>query len=128
MPSRCDGSETASPRASFDDRIGGRLQRQWHGEAKLPCGLQVDDQVELDRLLDRQVGRPCAFENAIDIGGRSAEQVRRIDPIRDQAAALGKDTQRVTGGKPPPGRQSDDPVAMGQREAVRPAVPPLGFD
>jgi hypothetical protein len=28
-----------------------------------PCRLQVDDELEFDRLQDRQVGRLCAFED-----------------------------------------------------------------
>ena len=38
------------------------------GEAECPGGLEIDHKLELGRLLDRQVGRPCAFEDAIDVG------------------------------------------------------------
>jgi len=33
------------------------------------CGLQIDHQFELGRLLDRQVGRFSALENLVDENG-----------------------------------------------------------
>jgi putative tryptophan/tyrosine transport system substrate-binding protein len=42
-------------------------------EADLLCGLEIDDQFKLRRLLDGNVGGLCAFQNFIHIGSRSAE-------------------------------------------------------
>ena len=50
-------------------------------EAKHPCCLRVDDQLELGRLDDRQLGRLRAFEDAagvdteLTIGIRQARSV-----------------------------------------------------
>src|SRR6516162_8395861 len=56
--------------ASFDYLVGEREQLVRHGNADRPGGGEVDDQIELRRLLDWQVGGLVAFENAarIDAG------------------------------------------------------------
>jgi hypothetical protein len=43
--------------ALLDHLVSAGEQRRWHGDAKRLRGLQIDDQLELGRLLDRQVGR-----------------------------------------------------------------------
>src|SRR5207245_1440358 len=43
--------------------------------------LEVDDQLELHRLLHRQVGGLGAFEDLVHIGGGAAEHVRATHPI-----------------------------------------------
>jgi hypothetical protein len=51
-------------RASFDHFVGARQQRRRHGDAERPGGLEVDDQLNLGWLLDRQIRRFCAFKDA----------------------------------------------------------------
>jgi hypothetical protein len=48
---------------SLDHLVGGREERFRHLDAERPGRLLVDDQLELDRLLDRQVGGLGALEN-----------------------------------------------------------------
>jgi len=38
------------------------LQMQWHVEAERLRGLEVDHQLELGRLLNRQIGGPSAAQ------------------------------------------------------------------
>ena len=67
----------------FDHLIGAREQRRWHSHAECLGGLQVDNERELRRLLDRKVGGLGAFENTIDIGRRLAELRNKIEAVRD---------------------------------------------
>ena len=55
-------------------------QRRRNGEAERPGGLEVDDQFELGRLLDRQVGGLRALENAADIDAGLTIRVARLAP------------------------------------------------
>jgi hypothetical protein len=52
--------------ALFDHLVGARKQCRWHKDAKRLCGLQIDHQIELGRLFDRQVGRLRTHENLVD--------------------------------------------------------------
>src|ERR1700686_2844517 len=49
----------------FDDLVGAGEQGRRHGQADRLGGLQIDDQLEPRRLLDRQVGRLGAFQDLI---------------------------------------------------------------
>jgi hypothetical protein len=50
----------------FDHLVGGRKQRLWHIKTEGLGGLEIDDEIELGWLYDRQVGRLLAFENPAD--------------------------------------------------------------
>src|SRR5215510_12521093 len=49
---------------SFDHLVGAGEERRRHVEAERARGLQVDDELELGRAHDRQVGRFLALEDA----------------------------------------------------------------
>ena len=57
---------TAANDRSLDHFVGAGEQRRWHDDAKRLCGLQIDHQLELGRLLDRQLGRVRTLENLVD--------------------------------------------------------------
>src|SRR5262245_25737790 len=64
----------SSPTAPLlEDLIGLEEEDGGDGEAKSLRGLEVDDEPKARWLLERQVGRSCPFENAMDEGGHSAE-------------------------------------------------------
>src|SRR5215510_6532290 len=50
--------------SSFDHLVGGSEQRLLHVEAEHPSRRNVDDELELRRLHDRQIRWLCALENA----------------------------------------------------------------
>src|SRR5262245_24697528 len=58
--------------ALFDDLIRPQQQRRRDGEADRLGGLEVDDQIELARLLNRKVTRLGTLEDPIDERTRSA--------------------------------------------------------
>ena len=43
--------------ASLDDLVGAGEQRWRHGQAERVGGFQIDDQLELGRLLHREIGQ-----------------------------------------------------------------------
>jgi hypothetical protein len=51
----------------FDHLIGAQQEGLGHLEAEHLGGGEIEDQVELGRLLDRQVAGLCAAQNLIDI-------------------------------------------------------------
>src|SRR5438067_10863554 len=71
--------------ASFDNLVRAGEQRWRHGEAERVGGLQIDHQLELGRLLNRQIGRPGAFEDLVD-------QLCRLDILVDEIGAVGDET------------------------------------
>ena len=52
---------------SLDHFVGAGEQRVWHFEAERFCCLEIDDQLELGWILDWQVSRFRAVEDAIDV-------------------------------------------------------------
>ena len=58
---------------SFDHLVGEREQLLWNLEAECLGGRQIDDEIELGRLLDRDIARLIAFQNLV--------YERRVVPI-----------------------------------------------
>src|SRR5215467_388874 len=72
----------------LNDLVCPREQRLRDRKAKRLGGLEVDDELELRRLLHRQISRPGAFEDPIHVGGCAAHLVIEVDAIRHQPTAL----------------------------------------
>jgi hypothetical protein len=53
----------------FDHLVGNRKYARWNGEAERRGSLEVDDELELGRLLHRQIGGIGTFENLVHIAG-----------------------------------------------------------
>src|SRR5262245_30033377 len=66
---------------SVDNLVGTLLQKQWHVQPEPFRRLKIDSHHEFRRQLYRQLGRLCAFEDAVDIACRSAELVGHVDAI-----------------------------------------------
>jgi hypothetical protein len=49
--------------ALFDNPVRAGEQHRWHDDAKRLSGVQIDHQLELGRLFDRQVGRLRTLED-----------------------------------------------------------------
>src|SRR6266567_1831082 len=90
--------EAASPRsvtaraamASFDDLVGAHEDRLWDRQPERLRGLEIDDQLEGGRLLDRQVGGLGALEDLSRVNAGLAIDSRKAGSIADQAADRGE--------------------------------------
>jgi hypothetical protein len=83
----------------FSPRVGAvpvqfiRLPRQRgraakpHGEAEHACGSRIDDQFELARLYDRQVGGLGALEDSAGINPYLTIRIRNVGSVADQPVA-----------------------------------------
>ena len=58
---------------SFEQLVSPDEQGQRHLDAERRRALQVDQKLDLGRLLNREIGRADAFENPVDVEGRSAD-------------------------------------------------------
>jgi hypothetical protein len=70
----------------------GRLEENGRGnrEPERLSGLEIDDQLELCRLLHRQVGGLGTLEDLVHIRGRASPLVQQARPIAEKAASLHK--------------------------------------
>src|SRR6266511_3823371 len=82
---------TAYPtRRLLDDLIRPLQHRLRDGQAERLCGLQVDDQLVLCRLLHGQIARLGPFENLVHVGGGAPDLVVKVDRVGHEAAHLDK--------------------------------------
>ena len=68
--------------------IGEREQPVGHVEAERARGLEIDDELEPGRLVDRQIGGLLALEHARGVDADLAEGGRNVRAIADQPAGL----------------------------------------
>src|SRR5262245_38959691 len=73
---------------SFDHLVGAREHRGRDFKAERLGRDQVHDEIELDQLLDRDVGRLRPAQNLVDKIGGTAKTIREIWSIRHKAASL----------------------------------------
>jgi hypothetical protein len=71
------------------------LTSRRHGEAEHPGGLEIDDELELARLHDRQVRRLGALEDAASIGADLTKRFRNVRSVAHQSTGFGKVTIRI---------------------------------
>src|SRR5215471_13915060 len=57
-------------------------------KADLLCGLEVDDQLELGRLLHRQIGGLSSLENFVNVIRDAAVAVREFRPVGHESASV----------------------------------------
>src|SRR5262249_39161051 len=68
-------SPTRTHASSFDHLVGAGEQDRGNFEAKRFRGLEIDDELELDRLFDWKVGRLRPAQNLVDVVGGTPGQV-----------------------------------------------------
>ena len=102
-----------------NDPIGPSEDFSQEGEAESFRDLEVDHEFVLDRRLYRQIGGLFAFENAIDVTGRTSVPVDLIRTVGDQTAAIDVAAVRRDRGQSMLGRKCDDQIATSLRNPAR---------
>src|SRR5215831_4736430 len=77
---------THTGRTSFDHLVCAGEQKRGYLDANRLGGFKIDDQFELVRCLDRQVGRISTAQDAIDIGRGAAVLMHQIDSVNRQSS------------------------------------------
>src|SRR5262245_25519404 len=72
--------------ALLDYLVGAPEDRRWDRQPERTRGLQIDDELELGRLLDWQLGRSGPLEDLVDVHGGAPPLVVHIRRIAHQAA------------------------------------------
>ena len=73
---RLPGRAISRHSALFDHLVGDSEQSRRECKAQRFCGFKIDDKFDLGRLLDGQIGRFFAFEDAAGVLGDGAGQDR----------------------------------------------------
>src|SRR6266545_677508 len=76
-------------RPSFDHRLGSQQYLRLDREPKRLGGPEIDDRVELSRLLDRELGRLGALEDPVHEARRSPPDIREVDTEAEETAGVG---------------------------------------
>src|SRR5262249_32355978 len=74
---------------SLDYLVGTGENRWWNSEAEHFCGSEIDEQVELGRLLHRQISWFGTGKNTTDIDAELAVRVRVAGAVTHQSTGLG---------------------------------------
>src|SRR6266576_458033 len=94
-PFSSSGSTPAPACSSFNDLIGAGEHRWRNFDTKRLGGLEVDDKLELGRILHRQIGGLLAPKDAIDVARHAPVRIDRIRPVGDQTSGRNKQADRV---------------------------------
>ena len=71
-------------------------QRLWNVDANLLCRLETDHQLELRRLLDRQIGGLGSLEDLVHINGDAPVTIRVVRRVGYESASINKFFARGT--------------------------------
>ena len=78
----------AMQKVILDQLIGASEQLARQGQTERFGGFQVDQELELGRLINRNVARFASFENLVHVIGHAPEQLRKIDGIAHERAGF----------------------------------------
>src|SRR6202047_1339045 len=102
----------------FDHLVGAQKEGLRNVEAERFGGRQVDDQLELGRLLDRNVGGLRPLEDLVNKVARAPEHIRVVYAIGDEASRSEILTEGVNRGQSRAERQGVDTSMVGIYQRV----------
>jgi hypothetical protein len=73
---------------SFDDLVGEREHFVGDRQAERLCGLEIDREVKLDWLLDRNIASICAVEDFVNVVSGAPEHGWKIWSVGEQCPDL----------------------------------------
>jgi ABC transporter substrate binding protein len=88
--------------SSVDHFVGARQELFRNDQTERLCDLEIDDEVELDRLLDRQLGSFRSLENLVYKSRGAAIQVGIVHAVHQQAAGVDELAGQIGRGQPVP--------------------------
>src|SRR5204863_4648478 len=103
---------------SLDHVVGAGKQRRWHGQAQSLGGLEVDDQLELSRLHNRQIDWLLALENTTGVNTDLTILIGIAAAVADEPASLGELAEFIDRWHPISCRQRYDLIAPADEERI----------
>src|SRR5207245_10733062 len=86
--------------SSLDDLVRSHAERLGNRQSQRFGSLEVNDQLEVCRLLDREIGGPGALQDLVDKNGRTSVEHGKIDAVRDKGSGFRECAQIVNCGPP----------------------------
>jgi hypothetical protein len=80
----------ASYHSSLEHFVGSGEESGWHGDVECFGSPEVDRQIEPRRLLDGQLSRIAAAENAIHVACKRSIEFSHVRPVREEQSFLCK--------------------------------------
>ena len=102
----------------FDHLVGAGEERVRHGNAKRFGGFEIDDKLEFGRLVDWQVVRRGALENAAGLYPCPVIGVRNAVPVTDESAGHDEGATKVDRRQRVMRRLRDDLIAAAEKERI----------
>src|ERR1700682_1891991 len=93
-----NATPVSTANVSFDHLVCAAKQRQRESEAERLGGLQVDDQLDLHRLLDWEIGRLFAFENPARVDAHFAIGIPQTGSVAHKTARVSVIAERINRG------------------------------
>src|SRR4029453_9873520 len=72
----------------LDDLVGSDKHGLRNGQPERLSGFQVDDQLELRGLLDRQITGFSPFDDLVDVNSRTLPCVIEVGPVAHESASI----------------------------------------